>query len=141
MRLQAKYRKRWAKLMDHMNELPRRKFDWGVWTLDRNDPTYEGGFPTPSLKVCSTIGCVAGWMPAIFPRYWHIDNFGDPTLKDSDYKEPTYDFAEFMGIPGDLANNLLVPEVRPNSPPEDCTPKQWLRFAKKVLREAEIEYE
>lgn len=65
------------------------KLEMHLWT--RRD----GANHLPSLRHCFTAACMAGWLPASFPRYWHFVN-GLPKLRVADAVSVAPDVARFF---------------------------------------------
>lgn len=127
-------KKRWKKLFDKLDSLPRKKFDFSTWGKDLD---IIAGMKRPTLKKCSTVGCVGGWLPTFFPKSWQWSEEG-PHMRGRVPGFPITDFSAFMKIPEDLARMLLVPNSYHETYPgirTNVTPKQWVKEARRILKE------
>lgn len=115
-----KQKERLLKLYEHMKQpqknLAHKKFDFSVWNACANE-----------RNECGTNGCMAGELPAIFPKYWQWEK-GGLSYKGNHNLE-IKGIAEFFGISMNEACHLFIPmaqllTIDPKSKPLDADAKK-----------------
>lgn len=121
--------KRWIEFIE---ALPESKFNFGSWRED-----WSGHQNVPSLHLCTTSACAAGWLPTMWPKRW-IWAGRCPVLRDRRFHDPAESVAEFFGIPERVAERLVVPnDISQNM----ISAKQWAKRARRILRRNGIKFE
>lgn len=127
--------KRLIKLIEFLEKLPRRKFDFSkVVAKGKQNGHY-----------CGTVCCAAGWLPAIFPR---LVKWTPPDENLKAYialrKQGVQTFSEVtesvFGMNYETAEYLFLPDKqryvdsRLTSLPDTATPKQVARMLRAYLK-------
>lgn len=119
--------------IDFVGSLPRPKFRFSTWKYD-NATKKEDGARQPSLHVCTTSACAAGWLPVLWPEFWHWRGAA-PFLRtrtgDNIWDDTVVDVASFFLIPNWQAEHLVIPGAYMNA---GVTPRQWAREARSIIR-------
>jgi hypothetical protein len=95
MKLSATGKRRLLKLAAFLDELPRRKFDFGF-------------FGNPA---CGTAGCAIGYCPIAFPRFWKVVD-ETPVTRNCPYSGAGRGAAKFFGLSQNDVDYLFYPELR-----------------------------
>lgn len=99
--MKTKFKERLLALYKHMNQpqknLAHKKFDFNI---------FNDGFK--EKNECGTSGCMAGELPAVFPRSWGWSRF-NVYLKNNSSGITVQDLAIYFGLTGAEMRHLFIP--------------------------------